>query len=104
MGLCGASAAHLPQKPEGIPMTDARKEPDSTPPTPDAGGAGDDWLTLPQAAKAIGKHRQTVLVLGTGDGAELTLDRRAGMTFVSRASVDAYLARRAEAGPVAASA
>lgn len=76
-------------------MSEGRKENEPTPNTP-----SDEWVTLPQAAKLLGRHRQTVLVIAARG--ELTLDQRAGITFVSRASIDAYLARKsAEASPVA---
>jgi hypothetical protein len=51
--------------------------------------AAEAWMTLPQAAKALGKHRQTVT--GMCLRGELVGDYRAGLLFIATASVTAYL-------------
>jgi hypothetical protein len=69
-------------------MSDERKADGPAP------GAADEWMTLGQAAKALGKHRQTVQKLG--NAGLLVVDVRADLTFVTRASVDAYRAAAEE--------
>jgi hypothetical protein len=51
-------------------------------------------VTLLAASKLLGRHRQTVLTLAASG--DLVADRRAGLTFISRDSLDAYRARLAK--------
>ncbi len=53
----------------------------------------DPWMTLPDAAEALGEARQTVLTR-TVKG-ELEAKHEAGRTLISRASVEKLLADRA---------
>jgi hypothetical protein len=85
--LCGTTANNSA---EGTRMSDERKESG-----PQAGTAADEWMTLGQAARALRRHRQTVQKLGNAGA--LVVDVRAGLTFVTRASVDAYRAAVAAA-------
>lgn len=49
--------------------------------------AGDGWMTLNKAATALGKNRQSVLVMIVAK--ELEGKHEAGRTLVTRASVEA---------------
>lgn len=58
--------------------------------------ADDPWMTIPQAAREIGIHKQTVLTYAL-DG-KLDTQVVAGQRFVSRESVDRVKAERDAAG------
>lgn len=53
----------------------------------------DLWVSVPKAARAIGKAHATVLALALRG--ELETQQVDGRVFVSRASIEAYLARTA---------
>jgi hypothetical protein len=75
-------------------MAKTRKETHAPQPLTQA----DAWLTLSQAARALGKHRQTVAHLAV-PGGPLVGERRANITFVTRESVERYLAAQSVAAP-----
>lgn len=50
----------------------------------------EDWVSLPTAARLLGCHRQKTLQLALKG--ELESDVRGDWTFISRASIDRYLA------------
>jgi len=52
----------------------------------------DDWISLLEASRTLGESRQTVL--GRAVKGEVEAKHVAGRTIVSRASVDAIIARR----------
>lgn len=60
-----------------------------------------EWVSLPDAAKLLGKHRQQVLTLIVRG--ELAAETRGRFTFVSRASIDRYIADHAEPATASAS-
>lgn len=53
----------------------------------------DPWMTLPDAAEALGEVRQTILTRAVKG--ELEAKHEAGRTLISRASVERVLASRA---------
>lgn len=64
-------------------MPDARKQE----PTTDASDT--EWVSLTEAAKLLGTHRETVLQLAIKG--VLKVDHRGRWTFVSRESIDRHL-------------
>jgi len=50
-----------------------------------------DWVNLPEACRLLGKHRQQVLALIVRG--ELTADTRGKFTWVSRDSIERFLAK-----------
>jgi excisionase family DNA binding protein len=52
--------------------------------------ASNEWVSLTEAARLLGSHRETVLQLAIKG--TLKVEHRGNYTFVSRASIDAYLA------------
>jgi hypothetical protein len=60
----------------------------------------DSWLSVPKAARALGISKLMVLSLATrGELDTMVADDR---TFVSRNSIDSYVARRATASAASA--
>lgn len=49
-----------------------------------------EWVSLTEAAKMLGSHRETVLQLAIKG--RLVVEHRGNWTFVSRDSIDRYLA------------
>ena len=66
-------------------MAEARKQ---EPPA-----ATDEWVSIETARQLLGMSRERVLNLALRGS--LTIDHRAHLTFVSRASIDAFLAANA---------
>ncbi|MGN6111261.1 MAG: helix-turn-helix domain-containing protein [Kofleriaceae bacterium] len=60
---------------------------------PTAAGTPDPWTSVPKAAKALGIAAATVYALALKG--ELETQQADGRVFVSRASIEAYLARTA---------
>lgn len=60
--------------------------------------AADDWVSLAQAARLLGLHRQQVLKLALGGSIES--DVRGKWTFITRSSIDRYLAAQPEPAAV----
>lgn len=56
--------------------------------------SNEDWVTLPEAMRRLGKERAQVLTLIIRG--ELSADVRGRWTFVSRESIDRYLAAAAQ--------
>jgi len=53
-------------------------------------GAAAEWVSLPKAAELLGVHRQKVLQLALKG--QLDSEHRAEWTFISRESIERYLA------------
>jgi hypothetical protein len=49
-----------------------------------------EWVTLPEASRLTGKHREQVLVMVVRG--ELVADTRGKYTWISRDSIERYLA------------
>lgn len=64
-------------------MSEARKQATAEP-------VDTEWVSLTEASKLLGTHRETVLKLALRG--QLEIDHRGMWTFVSRASIDRYLA------------
>lgn len=56
--------------------------------------ANDEWVTLPEAMRLLGKERSSVLMMIVRG--ELVADLRGRWTFVSRESIDRYQVSIAE--------
>jgi hypothetical protein len=82
--VCGIPAADHTEKESQ--MSNSRKN--------DEAVAADEWVSLPEASRLLGMHRQKVLTHALkGD---LVCDVRGKWTFISRASIDAFLAVAAQ--------
>jgi len=58
-------------------------------PPPDK-AAEQEWVTLPEAARLLGTHRETVLKMALAG--KLVADTRGRLVFISRRSVDSVMA------------
>lgn len=74
-------------------MADVRNPPETSPVN------DSEWVTLNRAAEETGVSRYRLMK--AGNRRELAIEERSGIAFVTRASLDAFLARREPAATAA---